>query len=490
MIRKVREQLGNNGFGVVSVEHALVNTFRAKFFCNFICPYFNRGSTFFCICSGYLTARLIEQILTAECLAGYSEIQRVHIRRCALIDISRFALNVPAANQSINQYLTTLLENPPTERWIQVLNQLTSERELSTAYAEKSRSTIEIWANKITEKFSAAGVYEGVLFLENTESVIAELFPDLPYQSLYECPLIKIDEDSMNGQGESSEAYLLKTYCTTFDFQLQYPLAWHGALDPVAEIAFRTNLNSLGYRAKGVYCRIVENSTNSKVVWPRSSVKEHSVQIPPDSILVMLTIAEFQPTADGRRLWNYQGGGEAFAFPTASLDNILRALDWVDAVVVVETAGYETGASDRLAKLSAIKAPLYVIRDDCGTLASVVDPVRGMCSRGRVALVLTPNWSHFEGGGSRQLFLAWVVALDGSCTFVSILASDSAQGLKSWLKHGSPPETLMPFVFDDEQMRFDISSAARTWHFDQTDGVVIAPKNVDIVTSHILSFGW
>jgi len=141
--------------------------------------------------SAFNTAIKIENIIREDECSDSILSTLPSVRVFALIDISRFALDIPLWSRIQDKPLSEwpmainsiIDEDNPLARWRYILEKLSTDENIRQSFIEKSNRTFELWSTKLTKKdVDDDGNYIGALLKDNIESIIAELFHELPYK--------------------------------------------------------------------------------------------------------------------------------------------------------------------------------------------------------------------------------------------------------------------------------------------------------------------
>lgn len=142
--------------------------------------------------SGFDLAMKIDRIFVSDDFPSLSELELNIVRMCALIDLTRFAMNVPIPNtDDDSQVVAAIQANSPNHRWRYLLEILSNDQECRKELIDLIRPMATIWLEKNMNRFSGKH-YTGILIDDNIESVIARVFPALVYQAPRNAWFIKV----------------------------------------------------------------------------------------------------------------------------------------------------------------------------------------------------------------------------------------------------------------------------------------------------------
>lgn len=430
---------------------------------------------------GFDLARAIETILSPTELDTYSPVEMLFLRRCTLIDISRFAMNVPVPEtDDANQVVSAVWSNSPNTRWRTVLERLAHDTVHRKALIERAMPMFPTWLKKASNRFGA-GVYTGITYADNIESVIAGLFPELPYvlpsEAWFVAPCPKGPELVAEYLVREQSAELRITPQTQIELRQDY-----GARELCQGFD-----RLVAVESRGCYVRFLPS-------WgpgPRCVDVGADLEVPFGFAAVLVHEAAISTDCHGRRLWNYVGDGNACVVTNDSIPEILGRLKWPDAVVVIDCP---LESDDPFAPLawSEVKSPLFLHPTPIGSLAAVIRTLSDLRVREGADVVMMRNWQHFEGAGGDQIFLAWVIPrFAGRRAGIFIFVTKEVIGAIQLLRVQAKLPEEVRFIGGKEDVIIPpLSEEASRWTISDDNPIVHAPANADIVTAHLLAFGW
>lgn len=431
---------------------------------------------------GFNLARKIETILAPSELVGFSELEVALIQQFALLDITRFAMNIPVPQtEDDTQIVSAVRMHSPNRRWRMVLEGLANDPVRRRAFIERATPMLRVWLEKSENRFTD-GLYTGIAYADHIENVIAEVFPELPYVPPWEAWFIEVIE---------TKPELVSDYLSRGEGRAELRIT------PLTQIAIRRDLTAkelcrgfnylAARRTGGCYVRLIPSLGTSS----RTVDLEDALNVPPGSAAILVHETEITLDSGGKRRWNYQGYGIASIISNDSIPDILKRLRWRDAVVVVDC---ELDSSDPFAALewSDIKAPLFLNTTPTGSLASVIRTLSDGRLKEGADVFSMMNWQHFEGAGSDQIILIWTIphSTKGNAAII-LFATKAVTGLvELWREHARLPEGVR-FIIDKESVIVQSEyEKASKWRINDDDPVIHAPTNADVATAHLLAFGW
>ncbi|HEY0319448.1 MAG TPA: hypothetical protein VGC66_00605 [Pyrinomonadaceae bacterium] len=431
---------------------------------------------------GFDLARKVEKIIAPSELEGLSEQELVLVQQFALLDITRFAMNIPVPQtEDDTQIVAAVQTHSPNRRWRTVLEELARDADRRRALINRAAPMFGVWLKKSENRFTD-GLYTGITYGDNIENIIAEIFPELPYVPPWEAWFIKVIET----KPELVSEYFSRSEGTT---ELR--------ITPRTRIAIRRDLTAkklcrafdhlAAQKSGGCYVRLIPSLGTST----RSVGLEAPLKIPPGDTAILIHETRVTVDSIGKRLWNYQGYGIACVVQNDSIPNILEHLRWSDAVVVVDC---ELEASDPFAPLewSEIKFPLFLNTTPTGSLGSVIRTLSDERIREGSDVVAMVNWQHFEGAGSDQIILLWTIprSTGGNAAVIQFATNTVMSLIELWREHAKLPEGVRFIVKEEVIVSHPVNEKARAWRIKDDDPIIHAPANADVATAHLLDFGW
>lgn len=436
---------------------------------------------------GFNTAKQIESIIHPKELRSYTETELNKICLSTLIDISRFALNIPIPDDfDINKFLTIMREYSPADRWSTVLNSLANDVDLRKSFLNKSDSTFGSWLRKRHNRFSIDGKYSGILYADNIEEIIATLFPNLSYNSPENSSLSKIITFRGSREKEPTPDYLLREHCAELRFS---PLERLEHVPDMKENELAKRFSDLKSHGAGCYVRFITAPNNNNLEIQVGPNSEDILMLLSGSVAVFIHEAYFSYNQDSKRIWHYAGYGYSCIIDKSSIKKILLSLSWLDALVVFECNLELFDNPYSPEGFSNFKSPLFLVPSKIGSLDSIVRPFSFDRWSSESRFLVVNNWNHFEGAGTDQIWLVWLISEDGKISILNFASEDALIGLDFWDKYVGIPDTIRRYN-DYDITGISVSIESDRWFLDSERSEFVAPKNSDVVTSHQMSFGW
>lgn len=436
---------------------------------------------------GFRIANLIDSIIRPEELADYREVEVRFISICTLLDITRFALNIPIPSElNTVTFLSGLEKNPPKGRWKTVLNSLASDADLRRNFLEQSDYMFKHWIKSVGDSFGSDGKYKGISYGDHIENTVARLFPELPYYHPGNFPLTKIITDSKTTENESSADYLLRENCTELLFLPSNRIVH---VPEIEETALSRRFHELNSAGEGCYVRFIPAPEDKDIEVHIGSESDDVLTVPSGRVAAFVHEAFFSFNREAKRIWNYKGYGYSGIVAKTSLTSLLSSLSWNDALVVFE---YNPDLFENPfwpEGFRNVKSPLYLVPKRVGSLASIVYPFSHYKLSSDASFLIMKNWSHFRGAGNDQIFLVWLIAQKGSVSVLNFASEASLEGLHVWEKNVGIPASIKLYKAPELGI-VRASETSDIWLPISKGGEIEAPMNSDVVTSHSMSFGW
>ncbi len=431
--------------------------------------------------TGFDLARKIERIFVPEDFPSLSELELNTIRMCALIDLARFAMNVPVPKtDDDSQVVAAIQANSPNDRWRYLLEILSNDHKRRKALIDLIRPMVTIWLEKNTNRFSGKH-YTGILVDDNIESVIAEVFPALAYQAPHNAWFIKVGPPGP----ELTAEYLMRENTAELKLSPSTQLKLQRELKLGDLCSGFTRLASSGSGA--CFVRLVPAQTAEARIVDIG----HPLTIPKGftAVLVHEAVITFDET--GGRWWNYQGVGVATLISTNSVFQLLDSLDWDDAVVVIDC---DLRSDDPFEPLlwSGHKTPLFLKTTPTGSAAAIIRTLSDQRLRIGTDVVTMVNWLTFVGAGSDQILLMWAIPyLSNQQAAIVLFATEPViASIERWKTYVEGLEAVRMVKEKRAVIVPPLPEEAKRWRITDNDSIVHAPTNADIATAHLLSFGW
>jgi hypothetical protein len=442
---------------------------------------------------GFNCAHRINSIISSETFPGHSEGELGAIRHSLLLDISRFAMNVPIRLEGSPTGIASYMRiNSANKRWKTIMRKLVENASFRSELISSAQQMFETWLQKSRRRFDGES-YGGITYGDNVEQVIAKMFPSLPYKDVvawrreHQLPVTSYAPEAI-------EDYLLRE--TTSELQFE---TWP-ALPKFRDVATPDLVDQISqidrFPDRACYIRLAPNQSDSEDRIERNI----NVAIPPGSVCVILHEAHLTVADQHRRWWNYIETGVATVIPASEVPEILGAARSLDSVVVVDCDlevarpfAWAFGWAD-------LKTPIMIKTTPTGSFSSLASVLKdGDVLAHGAELFAMSNWDHFVGAGNRQVKLLWIIPqkMDGRISVAVFATMELLKTLGTWREKCRPPQSL---VFLSGIETIEVWGSAEStklsnnngdrWSICETDGVIWAPANTDVATSHIQSFGW
>lgn len=425
---------------------------------------------------GYAIAKRMERIFSEESMPEFSAAQLRALRYITLLDISRFALNVPIPRSDDNAELVAVVrENSPNARWQSMLSSLAEDEESRLRFLSKCKPLFAEWLQKSATRFDG-DTYNGITYGDNVEPILRELFPALPYQPPLEAWFIRVGRKGP----ERVEEYVLREWTAELALHPRTELSF--VKFPIAD--FCAGIRRLAAAPGGAcYIRIVP------AFGPEERTVPVSFDLPlrPGSAAVFFHEARLSQGANGGIWWNYQGEGFVTVISLDAIDDLLHAASWPDAVTVVDVSLKDANRM-RVLHWSDIKAPLFVKTSPTGSVAAIAETISDPEINDGASIVMMANWTHFQGAGSDQVFLVWILPdRSEGASVVHFTSEPALNHLQIWLQRAAPAIRIVT-----GKSRIDLpprTEDGHAWRVNESE-TLYAPINADTATAHLLSFGW
>lgn len=464
---------------------------------------------------GFQTARLIDEILSDDRLRNIPKANdRKYIRRCALIDISRFALNVPVISflkdfKGKDLFLAIkncLSENDPTDRWQHVLKTLYQEKRLADRFVKQCLPMFQLWVEKVRGPQSVDGVYAGVLLSDNIEPVLAKLYPKI-YWKPHVQELVSLPGVSEISGKDSYESFLLRSIAADLLFSPRLPIQLlpSNALESLLKL-IKSCQPGGGW---GCYIKIIINMSEQtrELNWG-SDFGQFKLSTGQSLVLVHPAIFKFQP--DGRRVWAYKSSISALYVATSNLKSIVDSIESDDCVLTIEIDSATESAFDLIFdKIQRPGVPLFIFPSPAGSFSTFLDTCNSETFES-IPIDVFPlsNQSDFSGVENQDIWTIWMVPqFENRDVFIIIFGTPVLhRAIIDYLQSGEAKNKNVHLSLKRNELIFDLRSASFPLNTaiadnltilsipllindDHDEHLVHGPNNGYVAVAHMLSFG-
>ncbi len=448
--------------------------------------------------TSFLTAILIDKIIKPEDLSdGFNKEMLDLFRQWALLDISRFSLNIPFkhlfdnvdSDNILPEVLNHLKTNNPRDRWSFIIQSLSNNKLLKLSFFEKANSTLMAWQTKLGNDLSENLEYSGISYSDNIEEQLAILFPDLNYQKFTE-------EFSISPK--QTESYLefttLKQLNSELIFAPKFPITPLLNFNKENLIALVKQYNGLSN--EGCYLKFYINNCvfSRKLDW--SAIKKN-ITIEPHETLVMLHRAFFSESNEGR-VWNYEEVSYYFFIKTNEISDVLEQIKNDDINICIDYDMNSEQNNLTIQEFSKFTFPIFIFPEPRGSLHSLIKLTEKPFDQ-YVKFVLQfvkPN-KGFAINSSLNVGLIVPSLKNMNLTFIGFYDDIFLRGLYDLNEKSIP----LPFDINFKTgvhlttVSFSPSDKFRKhtnvfWEKDEEKNIYLCPYNTEVVYGHLLDFGF
>lgn len=464
---------------------------------------------------GFNTARLMDEILNDNKLKDFDKKDWNYIRRCTLIDISRFSLNVPLVSLLKNDkrddpvlaVKNCLAKNDPTKRWQHVLTSLSQDPNLVDRFIERCFPMFQLWVKKVSGPQSVDGRYAGVLLSENIEPILSELFPDISWKA-YVKELSNYPGVSVLEGEDSYESYLARSISADLNFTPRLPIRLmpNNALESLLETIKICHPGG----DWGCYIKIIINTFGQtrELDWGPAMGK---FTIPPEQSLVLVHPAKFRDQPDGRRTWVYTPEMSAFLITTDKIKSIVDSRETEDCVLAIDIDLEQESTLEMILKeIRRPGTPFFVFPTPSGSFSSFLLVCKSIAEKSQL-LDIYPisNLKDFSGVSNQSIFSICIVPrleirdisifIFGTLLLVAAvrdyLISEEASNINAHLCSDVVDEV----IFNQRSTAFPLNKTLidkwtllsdSPWSCDPINkNKMHGPYNADVAVAHMVSFG-
>jgi hypothetical protein len=461
---------------------------------------------------GLSSARLIDQILSKERLIDFGERWEKLLRLCTLIDISRFALNVPIItllreskeDDPIKAVKAVLATHNPTERWTHVLTSLAYDAMFANEFISRATPMFQRWIQKSSGPSSVNGTYAGILHEDNVEAIISELFPEMrwdsPDKELYQFPGI-----SFTPKPESLESYLVRSNSADLNFAPRLPIQ----LLPIGgfESLLETIKSCLPGGAYGCYIKIIVNVDQERSIALGTDMP--TLKLAQGNSLVLYHPATFIYQLDKRRIWRYEPIVSGFILPTSEIDLLIGEIKSDDCVVVFDVDISQQASFQVPFLLRRPGLPIFVVPSPTGSFASFLTMCKALPYRNYpLEVFLLLNWAYFSGVHNESIYTTWIIPRLNIRDYAIVIFGTRQLhfAINEYLNSDEAESSGVRLATEIEKVTTNVRSALfplngtiedpwsqvfdSPWTIDpENEHILHGPNNADIATAHIISFG-
>ena len=173
---------------------------------------------------GFSSAIKIDRIFEDPLYKNYSIDQVEYFKRCVLLDICRFSLNLPLKQNELLDLNTIHLNLSPNKRFNLVMDVLLLDKNKQSLFLQEIKPILDLLLCKLeAQENSSSETYLGPQYTDHCELVISKLFPELPYRH----PNEVFTSVNSPEEGEPLEDYLLRADSTELQFPVIMNLRWN-----------------------------------------------------------------------------------------------------------------------------------------------------------------------------------------------------------------------------------------------------------------------
>lgn len=445
--------------------------------------------------AGFKSAQKIDAIISDKTIPELTEEQINYLKRCLLIDICRFAMNVPISEEQL--FLLKDVKDEillPNYRFNYVMEKLSSDCLVRSEFIKKAIPIMKICLNKYENSTGESNIYSGVTYLDHCEHIIAELFPDIPYIRPEKFDDIKKYVAFKSGQHDSEnlEDYLVRANPSELEFFPLQPIHYHS--DKRIDDLINKLLIHLADSSQGCYIRFYPHPKGAmRNILLDDRNRSTEINIPIGQSLAFVHFATITQNETNGRIWNYDGWGDAYLLDKIDYGKILSVLQNREAAVVFDAPldFYDPFEPIEWAKLGN---HVYLVPTPTGSISSLK---KILCNdrlkeEGAEIVVMT-NWTHFEHSGNNQILLLWLIprSVEFAASILYVGTNQLHDYLviaveRNWLPEG------FNIVKNHNGGHNGVNGVLGRvqWQIGTSDEKILAPGLSDVVSSHLLFFGW